>query len=287
LLLLRKILIPIDFSERCLDATQYAIPLAEHFHSEVNLLHVLPPFGDSDDAGVDGVTIGEIMTARRVKAQKDIDDFLNAALHHLPVKRTLLDGDPAQRIIEWSLRERSDLIMMPTHGYCPFRRLLLGSVTAKVLHDADCPVWTGVHLEQGPPAEWGALGRIACAVDISQSSEKTLNWAARLAGEFNAVLFLIHVVRRLASPGEDYCSFEFRRKVVELASNRIAVLQSEVGTNATVLLEAGEIPDAVCAAADREHSDLLVIGRGLINASRLPTNAYAIIRTSTCPVVSV
>jgi nucleotide-binding universal stress UspA family protein len=60
-----------------------------------------------------------------------------------------------------------------------------------------------------------------------------------------------------------------------------------VGTNATVLLEAGEIPDAVCAAADREHSDLLVIGRGLINASRLPTNAYAIVRASTCPVVSV
>jgi nucleotide-binding universal stress UspA family protein len=284
---LRKMLIPIDFSERCLGAAQYAIPLAEHFHSEVDLLHVLPPFGDYDDAGVDGVTIGEIMTARRVKAQKKIDDFLNAALHHLPVKRILLDGDPAQRIIEWSLRERFDLIMMPTHGYGPFRRLLLGSVTAKVLHDADCPVWTGVHLEQGPPVEWGTLGRIACAVDLSRSSEKTLNWAARLAGEFNAVLFLIHVVPRLASPGEEYYSFEFHRKVVDAADNRISQLQTRAGTDALVLLEGGEIPDAVCAAAAREHVNLLVIGRGLINASRLPTNAYAIIRTSTCPVVSV
>ena len=44
---------------------------------------------------------------------------------------------------------------------------------------------------------------------------------------------------------------------------------------------------AVCAAADREHADLLVIGRGWINASRLPTNTYAIIRKSACPVVSV
>ncbi|MFL6303869.1 MAG: universal stress protein [Candidatus Sulfotelmatobacter sp.] len=283
---LEKILIPIDFSERCLGAARYAIPLAERFHSEVNLLHVLPPFGDSDDA-VDGVSIGEIMTARRARAQMLMDHFLNAALHHLRVKRTLLDGDPAIRIVEWSLRERSDLIMMPTHGYGPFRRLLLGSVTAKVVHDADCPVWTGAHLEQGPPVEWSTLGRIACAVDLRLSSDRALEWAARLAGEVRAVLFLIHVVSRLASPGEEHYSHEFQQKVVESANTRIAQLQTRTGTNALVLLEAGEIPNAVCAAAAREHADLLVIGRGLMNASRFPTNAYAIIRTSTCPVVSV
>ena len=169
---LAKILIPIDFSERCLGATRYVIPLAEHFHSEINLLHVLPPFEGSDEVGVDGDTVGEIMAARQAKAQKQLDDFLNAALHHLRVKRTLLNGDPAPRIVEWRLRERSDLIMMPTHGYGPFRRLLLGSVTAKVLHDTNCPVWTGVHLEQGPPVEWSTLGRIACAVDLSPSSER-------------------------------------------------------------------------------------------------------------------
>ena len=284
---LTKILIPIDFSERCLGATRYAISLAEHFHSEINLLHVLPPFGDSDDPGVDGVTIGEIMIARRAKAQKRMDNFLNAALHHLRVKRTLLDGDPALRIVEWAQRERSNLIMMPTHGYGPLRRLLLGSVTAKVLHDADCPVWTGVHLEQGPPVEWGTLGRIACAVDLSLTSDKALNWAARLAGEFKAVFFWIHVVPRLAAPGEEHYSYEFHHKIVESENSRICQLQTRAGTNATVLIEAGEIPDAVCAAAARERADLLVIGRGLINASRLPTNAYAIIRKSPCPVVSV
>lgn len=95
MLSLTKILIPIDFSERCLGATRYAISLAEHFHSEITLLHVLPPFGDSDDPDVDGITMGEIMTARRAKAQKRMDNFLNAALHHLRVKRILLDGDPA------------------------------------------------------------------------------------------------------------------------------------------------------------------------------------------------
>ena len=38
-----KILIPIDFSERCLGAARFSIPLAERFHSEITLLHVEPP----------------------------------------------------------------------------------------------------------------------------------------------------------------------------------------------------------------------------------------------------
>ena len=284
---LTRILIPIDFSQRCFGATSYAIPLAEHFNSEIDLLHVLPPYEGSMELGAESVTVGEMMAARKAKAQEHLDNFLNAALHHLRVKRTLLDGDPTSRIVEWALRERSDLIMMATHGYGPFRRLLLGSVTAKVLHDTNCPVWTGVHVEQGPPVAWSALGRIACAVDLSPSSEAALDWAALLAREFKAALSLIHVVPRLSSPGEDYYSREYHQKVAESANSRIAEFQNRLGTSAAVLLEAGEVPAAVCAAAAREHTDLLVIGRGLINASRLPTNAYAIIRKSPCPVVSV
>ena len=40
---LKKILLPIDFSERCLGGARYAIPLAEHFDSELTLLDVISP----------------------------------------------------------------------------------------------------------------------------------------------------------------------------------------------------------------------------------------------------
>jgi hypothetical protein len=62
-----------------------------------------------------------------------------------PLIKQFAEGDPASIITEYAARNRVDLIMMPTHGYGTFRSLLLGSVTAKVLHDAECPVWTGVH----------------------------------------------------------------------------------------------------------------------------------------------
>ncbi|MGA8595805.1 MAG: universal stress protein [Bryobacteraceae bacterium] len=46
-------------------------------------------------------------------------------------------GDPAAAIVKCAQAEQVDLIMMPTHGYGPYRKFLLGSVTAKVLHDSD------------------------------------------------------------------------------------------------------------------------------------------------------
>ena len=48
--------------------------------------------------------------------------------------------NPPIRIVSYAREHTIDLIMMPTHGYGPFRSLLIGSVTAKVLHDIELPV---------------------------------------------------------------------------------------------------------------------------------------------------
>jgi len=193
---LKKILLPIDFSERCLGGARYAIPLVEHFHSELTLLHVISP---TDYLSPEVQTMNE---DRRTKASKQLDDFLCAALNHVNTRRILREGDPAAVIADQAVEDRSDLIMMPTHGYSPFRRLLLGSTTSKVLHDTACPVWTGAHVAQGPPAEWIKLSHIVCAVDLGPHSASVLRWAAGLASEFKSKLTLLHVVPRLDSPGE-------------------------------------------------------------------------------------
>jgi nucleotide-binding universal stress UspA family protein len=64
------------------------------------------------------------------------------------VRQMLLEGDPAVAIVELARSEGMDLIIMPTHVYGRFRRLILGWTTAKLLHDADCAVLTGVHIEE-------------------------------------------------------------------------------------------------------------------------------------------
>src|SRR5579872_3477731 len=182
-----KILFPIDFSERCLGAARYSIPLAERFHSAITLLHVEPPPEAYPDRCIEQET-----------PEKRLRDFLCAAFAHLNVKRVLRVGtDVAEEIVRYARDDGSDLIMMPTHGYGAFRRLLLGSTTAKVLYDARCPVWTGAHLAQGPPAEWINPTTILCAADNDAGTEKALRWASQLASTLDADLVLVHVEPRL------------------------------------------------------------------------------------------
>jgi nucleotide-binding universal stress UspA family protein len=49
----------------------------------------------------------------------------------------VLQGDPARQFVDFAHSSNTDLIVMPTHGYGQFRQFILGSITAKVLHDAD------------------------------------------------------------------------------------------------------------------------------------------------------
>lgn len=272
-----KILIPIDFSERCLGAARFAIPLAERFHSEITLLHVAPAPGADWDLNAE----------REERIKKQLRDFLCAAFAHLDVKRILRTGPPAQEIVAYAREDRSDLIMMPTRGYGAFRQLLLGSVTAKVLHDADCPVWTGAHLAKGPRAEWIDPTTILCAADADPGGEKSLRWASQLASELEAALLLVHIDPRL-EPADEEDLEKYQHKLLVDAKRRIDQLQSAAGTRAQVFIEPGNIPRAVSAAAERLDADLLVIGRGSGRApGRLGLNTYGIIRESRCPVVSV
>lgn len=248
-----KILIPIDFSERCLGAARFSIPLAERFHSEITLLHVeMPdeadPYPDRD-------------IEREIPPEKRLRDFLVAAFTHLDVKRILRIGtDVAQEIVHYARDDGSDLIMMPTHGYGAFRRLLLGSTTAKVLYDTSCPVWTGAHLAQGPPAEWINPTTILCAADNDVGSEKALKWASQLASELDADLVLVHVEPRLTR-SEEYDSKEFDEEVMAEATAKMDKLQAAAGTQAQIIIRAGKIPQAVAKAARDVEADLLVIGR--------------------------
>jgi len=278
---LAKILLSIDFSERCLGAARYAIPLVEHFHSELTLLHVISPI---DDLSPEAHALNE---TRRKKAAKELDDFLCAALNHLDTRRILREGDPAEVIANQAVQDQSDLIMMPTHGYSPFRRLLLGSVTSKVLHDTGCSVWTGAHVAQGPPAEWIKLGHLVCAVDLGPHSANVLRWAASLASEFESSLTLLHVVPRLDSPGEGYYADEWRRRLLADAGEVIAKVQQSAGIHVEAVVESGDVSKAVRTAAGRLNADLVVIGRGAADNARLRTHAFGIIRESPCPVVSV
>jgi len=284
---LTKILLPVDFSERSALAVHYARDLALHFRSELILAHVLPPLHSEFGIEITGSMLVDVYRSRTDQAERDLNDFELDALTGLSVRRVLLHGDPASKIVELAHQERVDLIAMPTHGYGQFRRFILGSNTAKVLHDADCPVWTGVHIEEAPPMT-APFAKILCAVDLGPQSARTLAWASWLQREFHGHLTLIHAIAAHAE-ALDEPDLSWRTGIREIAEEELLRLQRETGAEADLLLEAGEPTRIICSAASRVGAGTVIIGRGSAagNFGRLRTNSYAIIRQSPCPVVSV
>jgi len=282
---LSHILLPVDFSERAAGAARYAKMLASHFQSSVTLLHALTPleyeFGAME---IGGLMAADLYQNRNDLAVRDLDAFMAPEWEEIDVRRVVVEGDPAQQIVEFAHTWPAGLIIMPTHGYGPFRRFILGSNTAKVLHDADCPVWTGVHLEEAP-VEIAPMRSILCAVDLGPQSVAAFEWASGLACELGASITLLHVASCPSASPES----AGRSTVLEAAQDELAHLQVAVGAPAEVRVVAGEVPRAICVAACRMGASLLVIGRGSAAGvyGRLRTNAYAIIRQSPCPVVSV
>jgi nucleotide-binding universal stress UspA family protein len=288
---IRKILVPVVFTDTARHIAQQAVWLARRFHAEIILLHVVTPL--SYPAGV--LEGGHEITARDLhadivqRAQNDLDQALRQELDGIPVTRVLLRGIPAREIVKTARDWNVDLIVMATHGLGAFFHLLLGSVTAKVLHESPCPVWTGAHLEEAPAREF-SVRHVLCSVDLTHHSHHTVSRAAEMAAAVDATLTLVHITAgvEIYGPGGWHVDAAWREMIVGSAAREIAKLLQAVRTKADVIIESGNVPQLLNRAAEQTKADVLVIGhRPLRRHLGDNGNGYGIIRQSEIPVLSV
>lgn len=287
---LSKILLPVDFSERSLAAARYAHALAMPFQSEVIMVHVVRPLDYAmGGAELTGAVGSEWYATRLEDWRAQLEKFQAKEFEGLPVRRIVLEGNPAEEIVTLAHQEQCSLIVMPTHGYGPFRRFLIGSVTARVLHDADCPVFTGTHLDEKAPPERLTVRRLLCAVDFGAQSEPMLHWASNFASGYGASLHLVHALPSLSSGEARYLDEEFQVAIAKQARAQAAKLLARLQLDGEVIMEHGDPARVVHDAAKTTGADLVVIGRhvdaGILG--RLRTHAYAIVRESPVPVISI
>jgi len=265
-----KILMPVDFSSRADEASRYAARLARHFHAELTLLHVLEPV-HMDFAMVElPQSIAQLTAVRRENARVRLEHFASADLEGIKVTRQVCDGHPAEVILTQA--RNVDMVVMPTQGHGRVREFLIGSVTAKVLHDCERPVLTGVHLTDSQAFSDWRVSRVLCAIDFGPESETVLKWGARLAGEFGAAVTVVHA-------GDS-------------SPDTARALKDSIhaaGLDATPLVTSGEPHKVIVETAQRIAADLVVIGRSSSTDAlgRLRVQGYQIVRKSPCPVMSV
>ncbi len=129
MLRIQKILFPVDFSERCTSAASQVAAMVRHFNAKLKVLHVVEAgplwYGEMAAAELQALADPEEIRKER---QLTLDSYLQENFQRLSnVEEILEKGEPVHVITEYARKEGIDLIMMPAHGYGPFRRFLLGS----------------------------------------------------------------------------------------------------------------------------------------------------------------
>jgi len=281
----RRILFPIDFSEAALAMVPYVHEMAQRFHSTVTVLNVFDLVHDYRVASCSDYEYADIPYTATMQKLRDqryqrLEEFSRSYFSDVGHSARMEDGDPAMVIEGVAQREGTDLIVMPTKGLGRFRRLLLGSITAKVLHDVTYPVLTGAHVTESGFVSPGGYRSILCGVELNAEAGVILKAAGDLAQAYSARLFLLHIEpshehREPASP--ESIDQAFRE-----ASG------SEITVDVTARVLAGGIAEGIRRTALEESADLVVVGRGhQTGISRMWSHLYKIVSESPCPVLSV
>ncbi|MEO8377799.1 MAG: universal stress protein [Candidatus Sumerlaeota bacterium] len=138
---LKQILVPTDFSEPSQNALRYALRFAKEFGAQLTLLHVVEKTAigaGRDIPGHMGYT-----DEQKTIAEKNLRALTasSEAAGAIKIASTLREGVPADEILAAAKDLDTDLIVIGTHGYKGWKRLLLGSAAQKVVRDAPCPVF--------------------------------------------------------------------------------------------------------------------------------------------------
>jgi nucleotide-binding universal stress UspA family protein len=282
----RKVIFPIDYSECSLAAVPFVKELAQRFESELTLVHAYGsdvfPLNDMSS------TYGDLIERTDASEQERLERFACESFGGVTFKTTVQMADAPALIQDLTQSQPADLVMLPTHGRGLWRRMLLGSVTAKVLHDVATPVWTAT--PQALRDVRTPYRSVLCACDINDASEATpvLQAAAAFASKYNANLSLLHIVE-LWPLASDVNYASFRATLIDEANTRLGELKHSLGISAPHQVTDGPVAAAIQREAEHRNADLIVMGRGhqRETVGRLWSSLYQVVHDANCPVISM
>lgn len=280
----RKIIFPVDYSDACRAIIPYVKSAVEHFSAQLTLVHAYGPEGLSF---VDlPMSSPDLPQQVREFEQLRVRDFAQEVFPGIEAECFAELGEAGTVIHQILQHQGGDVVMLPTHGRGPVRRLMLGSVTTKVLHDAGCVVWTATsRAAAAPKPEYRS---IVCAVDENQEALSVITAGAALAKSYGAKLAVVHVLGLPPMSMEiDYAAI--RNDLMLAAQQRLREAMSSLNIDAPHAVIEGNIANALHDWAGSHQADLLVAGRGHAQDGfgRIWSNLYSIVRESPCPVLSI
>lgn len=273
-----EILLPVDESTESSGLLHHAAEIAHWADAEVTLLYVADTTRDSVT-----VTDGDVVDVL-VDEGEGIVEEASRVLQSLGADYTtdVVQGSPAETIVEYAERYEYDLVAMPTHGREGLSRYLLGSVTEKVVRLSPVPVLTA-HADE--TAFSFPYEGILLPTDGSESAERAADHALALAGALDATLHALSVTEDSLLGGDEDTS------AAEAAVERVVDAAASHGVeNVETHVETGEPDEVILEYIERHDLDAVVLGatgRRGIDRVLLGSVAEKTVRSATVPVITV
>jgi len=142
----KKILVPVDFSENCSVALDWAMSISEYIGAGVILFHALEvPYYLQRRANKILIIDKDIKEKVKKDTTKNLQTFSEKYNNKITIAPEMSEGKAFIEIIKAAGKHQVDLIVMGTHGRTGLEHMLIGSVAEKVVRKAHCPVLTVKH----------------------------------------------------------------------------------------------------------------------------------------------
>lgn len=285
----KKILCPVDFFKTSSRAFDYALKLATHYKAKVHAIHAVAPIV------VASYDIPFSATSMTMDLKGESERFLNdlkknAAGKGVAVTTQVAVGDVDRQILRAAAKEKADLIVIGTHGRRGFERLMLGSVTERIVRSSAVPILT-VGLEKRGATPPPNIRRILLTTDFSAGTPEAMKYALSLAKECGATLTLLHVIHDItADTAGTYRDLLVRGVKAEL--QRLIPEQALDWCTVENRIEIGLPHRKIPKVIQKGKFDLVVMnihGKSLLERAMLGSTAERTLRAAAgvCPVLLI
>jgi nucleotide-binding universal stress UspA family protein len=290
----RGIICATDFSDFSNRTIPYGVAIAREFDARLYICHVID---------LSAVTIyGEFQldpVGQQLRIRQEAQEHLAKipGLEKANWEPLIAIGQPAAEIARLAEEKGIDLVITSTRGRAGLKRLILGSVTQRLMRILTCPLLAVQSPEEGfidKDVSGIRLKKILVGCDFSADSVLGLNYGLSLAQEFEAELHLIHVseppaYREFMSPAEQAQDI-VHTDVFKEKLDSLVPAEAHHWCSLQVAVLRGQPHEELVAYAMTQNMDMIVMGvrgYGLMKSLLMGSTTDRVVRRSPCPVLTV
>jgi nucleotide-binding universal stress UspA family protein len=277
------ILCPTDFSEPATQALYYGKKMAECFDARLIVLYANPftPPPHFTSGQVDELVkaIEHSKGAAREFLVRYVREHIGDSIEFEAV---VVENQTVPAIHQMAEEKKADMIVMGTHGRSGFNRLMLGSVTEKILHETDCPVLTVREKKGTAEPSRVSIQQVLCPINYTEVALKALEHAVGISKCLGSELLVLHVIE---SQSTDINEKDEHGRLC-------AWVPSDIRSRCSLkeIVRRGDAAEKIIEMAQDQAIDLIVLGsqhKRFSDTTVIGTTTVRVTRHASCPVLTV